>query len=129
MGGIRRHRKIIAWVAIMGLIGNLVAAMLCCVPANGAFADAADALLGPAVICSDHPAATSATVDDTDSPPIASCPLCLTAAAVALVFALAAIILLMPLPARGWIAFVCATTPADALRRTGLGSRAPPLPA
>src|SRR5689334_22657950 len=126
MGGLRRHRAIIIWVAVLGLIANLTAAVLCCVPQKGSFGGVADALLGQAVICSDHGAPTPTGDDSSDPPLIKSCPLCLTTVTAALVVAVAAIILFIPLPERLRLAFECNVALIDSLRRKGLGSRAPP---
>jgi hypothetical protein len=81
------------------------------------------------VICSAHGEQT--LPDDGAAPPAPPkpCQICITVAAAALAFALAAWALLISLPTALRIAFSPAPSFACAIRRGALGSRAPPLPA
>jgi hypothetical protein len=129
MGRLRRHRTLIAWVAIAALLGNVAAGLFS--PAFGARAasDWPADLLGPQVICSEHGDRTMVP-DDGKAPqtPDAHCLMCLATPAFALIIALAAAVLLSPPATRARCALLHDTL-ANRLRRAGLGSRAPPLPA
>jgi len=130
MGGLRCRSALIAWIAIVAMLGNLTAVFASPVLAQRGAPDYWLHLLGPLVICSEH-GTQIAPPDDGKQPeaPAKHCPICLAAAAFALVVALAAAILFAPLIAGQLFAVhVCAIW-ADGLRRAGLGSRAPPLPA
>jgi hypothetical protein len=78
-----------------------------------------------------HDGATPLQADEgtTPEPTVKPCLLCLATAAVAFVLALGAIFGLIAGPARVKIAFGFIPLHDDYLRRAGLGSRAPPLPA
>ena len=119
MGGIRRHRTLIAWLALAGMIVNLAVAFACCIPTKP-IGDYPVELLGALVICS----------DDGGAPALPKpCPMCSVALSFTLA-AVAAILLGLLTPPRSEpmpVAFV--GTCADRLLRAGLGSRAPPLPA
>jgi hypothetical protein len=130
MGAFRRHRTLIAWFAIAALLGNLAAGLFS--PAFGQRATSgwpAD-LLGPQVICTEH-GDPAAVPDDGKAPtPATHCLLCITGPVFAFIVALAAAVLLLAPPANhARFAPQLGDTLTDRLRRAGLGSRAPPLPA
>src|SRR5262245_43998053 len=104
MGGLRRNRCLIACLAIFGLMLNLAAGMLCCLPKNAAAA--ADlSLFGDGAICThDGSGAPRADEQPPPHPHVKPCPLCLTAANVALVAAFAAVFAVIEAPAQQWIA-------------------------
>jgi hypothetical protein len=130
MGGLRRCKVLIAWVAILALLGNFLGGFSSATLAQGSASDYPVDLLGPLVICSEHGAQT-APPDDGTAPegPGKHCPMCLAAAVFAFIALLAAAALLAPLGAGRRVTFQFGVTFADCLRRPGLGSRAPPLPA
>jgi hypothetical protein len=130
---LRRFKFPVASIAIVGLLANLVVAALCCVPAktNSGFSDYPVDLLGPLVLCSGH-SADAASSDDAPNPnpPAKPCPICMTSVAVALlVVALTFALLLAPARNSRFATYGFIETLADQLRRSGLGSRAPPLSA
>jgi hypothetical protein len=127
MGGIRQYRALIAWVALIALVGNLAAGMFCSVPLKSAALDLPPDLAAAMVICSSH--GEQAPGDDPTPVPSKPCQIC-TAATLLLLILLVAALLGLVAPARPrWFAFRFIPAPADGLRRAGLGSRAPPLPA
>jgi hypothetical protein len=130
MGEFRRHRAWIAWVAIIAVLSNVVGAFAFSNFAQPGASDYPVDLLGPLVICTGH-GLQAAPSDDGKAPeaPGKHCPMCLTPSVFALIIALVAAALLAPLSVeRRFAPHLCATF-ADGLRRSGLGSRAPPLPA
>src|SRR4030095_7167826 len=55
MGAIRQQRTLIAWIAMLALLGNVVAGMFCSPPLKRAGAAGYPTeLLGALVICSEH---------------------------------------------------------------------------
>jgi hypothetical protein len=131
MGALRRHRTLIAWVAIVALLGNVAAGLFSAAFAQRGASDWPADLLGPQVICSEqHGDRTLAPTEGNDpQAPATHCLMCLAAPMFALVVALAAVVLLAPPVSRERFALQLRDTLADRLRRAGLGSRAPPLPA
>lgn len=125
MGAIRRYRGVAAWLAIVALVGNVLAAAFCHPPAKQAPLDYPADLLGAFVICS---GAHEAADDKAPHAPPKPCQICITVAALNLVIALAVIAFMFPAAAARWSAVACTAIVADLLRRAGL-SRAPPLPA
>jgi hypothetical protein len=126
MGAVRRHSRLAAWLAIVALVGNVLAAAFCHPPAKQAPLDYPADLLGTFVVCSGaHEAADDGKTPD---PPTKPCQICIVVAALNLVIALAIVALLFPATTGRWSAVSCTATFADLLRRAGL-SRAPPLPA
>jgi hypothetical protein len=126
MGAIHRHRTLLAWIAIVAVLGNLAAGLF-----SPAFAHAAASdhwpveLLGPQLICSEHgdPAALPG-----GTPPTPHCLMCLAATGFALIVAPVAALLPPPIAADRF-ALPFGDILVERLRRAGLGSRAPPLPA
>jgi hypothetical protein len=126
MGTIRHHRTLIAWVALFALIGNLAAGLFCSVPLG---ASSLDPLAG-AVICTSH--GEQAPADENGAPPpppSKPCEICIAAVALSLILLVAVLLGLLPQSRPRWAAFRFISALADGLRRDGLGSRAPPLPA
>jgi hypothetical protein len=129
MGAIRRHRTLLAWIAIVAVLGNLAAGLFSPAFAHGAASDHWPVeLLGPQVICSEHgdPAALPGGAPPTPAP---HCLMCLAATGVALTVAPTAAALLPPPIAAERFALPFRDVLGERLRRAGLGSRAPPLPA
>jgi hypothetical protein len=127
MGGIRQYRALIAWVALVALVGNLAAGMLCFVPLKFAALDLPPELAAAMEMCADH--GKPAPGDDPVPAPSKPCQIC-TAATLLSFILLVAVLLGLVAPARPrWFASRFISTLADELRRAGLGSRAPPLPA
>jgi Protein of unknown function (DUF2946) len=125
MGTIRHHRTLIAWVALFALIGNLAAGLFCSVPLG---APSLDPLAG-AVICTSHGEQAPADENGAPPPPSKSCQICIAAVALSLILLVAVLLGLLPQSRPRWAAFRFISALADGLRRDGLGSRAPPLPA
>jgi hypothetical protein len=128
MGGVRRHKRSLAWLAIVALVSNVLVGGYCRAPAKAA--QLMDELLGPLIICT-----ASGTVtphDSGGSNPDSSadhCKACRLIAGFALLattivagLALPAPFALRPMPVR-------AHRPARHLNLGGIGSRAPPLSA
>ena len=128
MRSIRQHRALIAWIALVALIGNLAVAMACSVPVKKQTSDYPVELLGALVICSEH-GETTLPDDGGAPPPSKPCQLCSAALSFTLVLAVAVLFGLMPLPRSEPMRLGFVATFADRLFRAGLGSRAPPLPA
>ena len=131
MGVIRRHRTPIAWIAIVAVLGNLAAGLFSPAFARGAASDTWPVeLLGQQVICSEH--GDRMPNPDGGTPPTAvpHCLMCLAPPVFAFIVAPVAAIPLTPIPIAGEpIPLQLRDTVVDRLRRAGLGSRAPPLPA
>jgi len=130
MGALRHHRTLIAWVAIVALLGNVALGLFAPTFGQRGVSDWPADLLGAQVICSEHGERAPAPDDGTaPQAPAPHCLMCLAAPIFAFIVALAAAVLLtMPLP-RARFVLELRDTLADRLRRAGLGSRAPPLPA
>lgn len=128
MGAFRRRRFLIAWIAIFGLMTNLAVAALCCAPVKAAAAG--PDLVDTFATCL-HDAGEPLQVDEGNAPqPLAKpCPLCVATAAVTLALAIGALLGLISIAPRLRLAFDFISISVDDLRRAGLGSRAPPLPA
>jgi DUF2946 family protein len=126
MGEFRRHKRILAWLAIVALLGNAVVAALYFAPARAA--PLVDSILGPLVICTSHGTET-VPPDGGSSPhsPSDHCPACTLVAKIALVVtvvllataALPALPAVRPVPVRS-------RRLAVHLGPGGIRSRAPP---
>jgi hypothetical protein len=127
MGAIRRHRTLIAWIVMLAVFGNVVAGLFCVTSANPDAID--DPILGASIICAAHGEQTAPEDGTLPAPPTAPCQICVTVAAFALVYALVAITLSLPLPVRSRLTVPPIPALTLAIRLGGLGSRAPPLPA
>jgi hypothetical protein len=127
MERIRRHRALIAWIALVALLGNLAAGMLCSPQLKPDNSDLPRELLATMVICTSH--GEQLPGDDTAPPPSPPCQICVAVVAVTLILLVAALLGRLP-PARPrWFAIHLVLAVPGILRRDGLGSRAPPLPA
>jgi hypothetical protein len=132
MEGLRQHRTFVAWIAILALLGNVAAGLFCSVSHKRDGLGYPPELLALMVICTEH--GERALADDgvaggLPDAPAKPCALCLAAAGLTLILALAALLAFVPVAGIRRIASTFAVPFADGLRRNGLGSRAPPLPA
>jgi hypothetical protein len=127
----RRERpRVMGWLGIVAVFGNILASILCMAPAKAVAP--VDDVLGPLVLCTEH---GPQVVPGNDTPGgggdqgdgrSSHCTACTLLAGLALLtaFAFAAI----AFPARIFPAFRCsARTLADHLALGGIRSRAPPL--
>jgi len=127
MGALRRHRGIAAWLALFALVGHLFATAMCPPPAKHGAIDIPPELASAYVLCSGGEVPTGDPTTDKSKNP---CEMCLAAASLKLILAIVAIVSLFTLvPARPWRAPAFVLAFKDFLRRDGLQSRAPPLPA
>jgi hypothetical protein len=128
----RERQRVMGWLGIVAVLGNVLAGALSMAPAKAAAA--IDDILGPLVLCTEHgPQAVpgndvSGGGEDKRDGKSGHCSACALLAGLALAFALlvAPIAFLerifRPFPSR-------ARTLADHLSLGGIRSRAPPLPA
>ena len=128
----RRERpRVMGWLGVVAVLGNLLASVLCIAPAKTVAA--VDDLIGPLVLCTEH---GPQTLPGTDAPGgsggnqgdgrSSHCTACTLLAGLALLiaFAFAAVVF----PARIVLPFKSrARTLADHLALGGIRSRAPPL--
>jgi hypothetical protein len=128
MGRLRGSRTLWSGLALVALVGNVIASAFCCAPALSRKAEIIDPILGAIPLCTSGLAA----LDKDGKKPTGQkqhCPVCLAAANKAL----AASVLDLSLAAPGVVATsaIQSEPPAieERLRLGGLGSRAPPLPA
>jgi DUF2946 family protein len=125
MGVLRQQRLLIAWIAIIGLMMNLAAAALCCVPAKAAVSDQS-----PEFVLCLHEGAEAPHADESapPQPAVKPCPLCVaTAVSALIVLALVSVGLIVVTRAHH-SAFSFISIARNELRRAGLACRAPPLP-
>jgi hypothetical protein len=127
----RRERpRVMGWLGIVAVLGNLLASILCMAPKAVA---PVDDILGPLVLCTEHgpqivpgndtPGSRGGEQGDGRS---SHCTACTLLAGLALLTAF--IFATMVFPARIFAAFRCsARTLADHLALGGIRSRAPPL--
>jgi hypothetical protein len=129
MATLRDHRALIACLAILGLIFNLIVGVICCAPGNNVSSEDF-AFAEPWTICS-HDSSGAAPAADPSGPqrPIKPCPLCLMAGTPGLIATVTPAFAVVDAPASRSFAFDAVPATGDDLRRSGLGSRAPPLPA
>jgi hypothetical protein len=130
MAAIRHRKALFVWLAIAALLGNVVTGIICSGPTKRQSIDYPSDLLGALIICSEHGAQVLPS-DDGDNPelPTKPCQICMTAVGFAFILVLAAMSVLVLVARDRRIIFDFIATFADAIRRAGLGSRAPPLPA
>jgi hypothetical protein len=129
MGVVRGHRSLIAWVALVALFGNVIAALFCPLPGKAHATDWPADLLGPLVICSQ---AHAGAADDGANPetPAKPCPICLTIGSLSHVIAPAPMATIeAPLAVGERVDVVPASAISASPHRAGLGSRGPPLSA
>ncbi|MBX6426842.1 MAG: DUF2946 family protein [Variibacter sp.] len=129
MGAVRRNRAVIAWAVLLAFWGQILGGIACAAGGQWRAEDQALAFFDARVLCSDHGAQATAPDTKEKSHDIERrcCGLCIAAGGLAL----------SPPPdlvsERIGVASVTRPAPptsvtfADALRRSGLGSRAPPL--
>ncbi len=128
----REHPRVMGWLGVVAVLGNLLASVLCIVPAKSVAP--VDDLIGPLVLCTEHGPQTVPGTDATGGSGgnqgdgsssihcTASTLLAGLALPVAFVFAAVAF------PARIVLPFKSsARTLADHLALGGIRSRAPPL--
>jgi DUF2946 family protein len=128
MGRVRGYRSAWSCIALIALLGNVMASTFCCSPSLSRKTEVFDPILGAIPLCTSG----LATLDNSGKKPIGQkqhCPVCLAAAYKALItndFGTAFI-----RPAAIAVAAFRVNAPAvkERLRLGGLGSRAPPLPA
>ncbi len=128
MGGLRRHKRVVGWLAAVALLSNVLAMAFFFRPTTVTILDD---ILGRVVICTTDgsKAQSSEGTGSGDHHLCSHCPLCVTLAQ----FALAAVIVLaaiaFPLPLTSRAVPVRARPLAFHLRRGAMRSRAPPLSA
>jgi hypothetical protein len=128
MGEIRRHKRIVAWLAIVGLVSHSLLAALYLAPSK--VAPLVDEIFGSLVICTSHGAATAP--DDGGSNPYSPsehCAACVLIAKIAVVIAV--IMAAMAFPVRLAVRPVPIPVRSLAVHLSlgGIRSRAPPLSA
>jgi hypothetical protein len=127
MGGIRQYRALIAWVALVALVGNLASGLFCPLPPKSAALDMPPELAAAMVMCASH--GEPAPADDPAPAPAKPCQICTAATLLSFILLVAALLGFVA-PARPrWFASRFLSALAHDLRRAGLNSRAPPLPA
>jgi hypothetical protein len=133
MGARRRHQRVTSWLGVIAVLGNLLAGVLCMVPAKAA--GLVDDILGPLVMCTEH---GPQTVPDSVADPgggqgqqdgkSSHCTACTLLAGLAIAVAL--VLAPFAFPTRIFRRLASsARTLADHLSLGGIRSRAPPLPA
>lgn len=125
MGRLRRHKRVLVWLAVVALLGNLLAASAFAPSATAALADD---ILGPIVICTANGA--KALPDDGgpgQHAPANHCPACTLHAQLALTVAIVAIAIAFPLRTVSKPQPVETRPLAVQFSLGGIGSRAPPL--
>ena len=129
MGRLRRHKHGLGWLAIVALVGNVLAGAFCHTPAKALAL--ADELLGPLVICTSEGAKTVPHGGDAPKPHPQSnhCAVCTVLAGLATAIALAFATVAFELRTLSRPAQAGLRTLADHLSLGGIRSRAPPLSA
>lgn len=128
MGAFRRYRKRMAWLALVALLGNVLAALVCPLPFKAQASDYPADLLGPLIICS-QTGADRVEHDKAPDHPNKPCQLCIVAAGVHHALAPTAPSLDLPATLGRGIASIEPDSFVAPLHRAGLGSRGPPLQA
>ena len=113
---------------MVAMMCNLAAAILCSVQSVRDASAGGSGLPALLVICSEHGTMTLPADDGTPAPaePSKSCQFCLAAASLALAAIFVVLATLLSPAARLGFCEILLENLADALRRAGLGSRAPP---
>src|SRR5215207_3649290 len=124
MGRVRRHRSFAAWLVMLTLVGNALAAALCLAPQSSQAAPVADDVLGAYVICTSNGGTTADHGSGDERPAGQHCQACMLLVAV-----VALLLLVLPVPLVLAPARTLARTLADHLGLGGIRSRAPPLSA
>lgn len=132
MLGSRHNRRIIGWLAVLACLARLVLAVICHPLAAGPAGLAADMGLGEIVICTSHGASTPIGGGEEPAPGSSDpghCQACALVQVMTLAGLLAiALVLLLRGKLISWSWCGQHLLP-DHLRRGGVQSRAPPLPA
>jgi hypothetical protein len=123
MGNLRGYRSLWTCLALVALVGNVIASAFCCAPSSSRKTVIVDPILGAIPLC------TSALGDNGKLPKSSKqhCPVCLAAAHKAV--GTSAIGLSFPAPVLAAVNPTRGDAPAleEHLKLGGLGSRAPPL--
>ncbi|HEY7551152.1 MAG TPA: DUF2946 domain-containing protein [Hyphomicrobiaceae bacterium] len=133
MASRRQRQRVMGWLGIVAVLGNVLASVLSMAPAKAV--TAVDDILGPLVLCTEHgPRAVpgsdvSGGGEDNRDGNNGHCSAC-TLLAAGLALALAVLVAPIAFPERIFRPFPFrARTLADHLSLGGIRSRAPPLPA
>jgi hypothetical protein len=128
----RERQRVMGWLGIVAVLGNVLVGALSMAPAEAVAA--ADDILGPLILCTEHGLQTvpgndvSGSGEDKRDSKSGHCSACALLAGLALAFAL--LIAPIAFPERTFRRFrLQARTLADHLSLGGIRSRAPPLPA
>jgi hypothetical protein len=131
MVGRRERQRVMGWLGIVAVLGNVLASVLSMAPAR--VVPAVDDILGPLVLCTEHGPQTvtgseaSGGGKDQRDGKSSHCPAC-TLLAAGLALALAVLVAPIAFPERIFRPFPSrARTLADHLSLGGIRSRAPPL--
>jgi hypothetical protein len=125
MVGVRRHRRVLSWIAIVALLSNVLAAGSL-VPSMAA--SLVDDVLGPFVICTADGAKTAPGNGGSGRhAPSDHCPACLTVKQFVLAVALALTAIAFPLPLVARPVRLQSRSPAVHVSLGAVRSRAPPL--
>jgi hypothetical protein len=125
MVGVRRHKRVLGWVAIIALVSNVLTAGLL-TPSKAA--SSVDDLLGPLVICTaDGAKVAPGNGGSGGHAPSDHCPDCVTVKPFAFAVALADTAIAFPLQPAARPARVPSRSPAVHVSVGGIRSRAPPL--
>jgi DUF2946 family protein len=128
MSGLRRHKRVVGWLAAIALLGNVLAIAPFIRPST---VTVLDDILGPIVICTaDGAKALSDQGSGSgDHQPCSHCPACVMLAQFALAVAVVLAAIAFPLPPTSTRVPLRARPLAFHLCRGAMRSRAPPLSA
>ena len=125
MVGVRRHKRVLGWIAIVALVSNVLAAGLL---APSIAASPVDDLLGPLVICTaDGAKMVPGNGGSRRHNPSDHCPDCVTVKPFAFAAALADTAIAFPLQPAARLVRLPSRSPAVHVSLGGIRSRAPPL--
>jgi len=125
MVGVRRHKRVLGWIAIVALVSNVLAAGLF---APSIAASSVDDLLGPLVICTaDGAKVAPGNGGSGRHAPSDHCPDCVTVKPFAFAVALAETAIAFPPQPAARLARLPSRSPAVHVSLGGIRSRAPPL--
>jgi len=120
------YRSFWTSLALVALVGNVIASAFCCAPSSSRRAEIIDPILGAIPLCTN----VLGSADGSGKLPKGSrqhCPVCLAAACKAIGSGTSALLFAAQSYAVATPARDDATPPAQHLKLGGLGSRAPPL--
>ena len=124
MDNLRAHRSLWGCLAVVALLGNVIASAFCCAPSSLRRAEVVDPVLGVIPLC------TNALDGNGSNQPKGSkqhCPICLAAAHKAVGPGAFAVSFVTPPVADAYSSRTTAPAIDKDLKLGGLGSRAPPL--